>query len=217
MTLTKKQKVILDDVTAKIMRHFGKSIEDATENMIYKACALTVRDEIMKKWQYSHAKVKEMKAKKLYYLSSEFLMGRLWGTNMLNLAMTNDFVAVLKYLGIDINSVENKEADAGLGNGGLGRLAACFIDSLTTLDLPAYGSTIRYEFGLFRQKIVNGYQFDQPDSWLDNGYVWEVERPEEQVEVRFGGKVYTDWHDGRFSFRYENSHTVLAVPYDVPI
>ena len=217
MTLTKKQKVILDDVTAKIMRHFGKSVEDATENMIYKACALTVRDEIMKKWQYSHAKVKEMKAKKLYYLSSEFLMGRLWGTNMLNLAMTNDFVAVLKYLGIDINSVENKEADAGLGNGGLGRLAACFIDSLTTLDLPAYGSTIRYEFGLFRQKIVNGYQFEQPDSWLDNGYVWEVERPEEQVEVRFGGKVYTDWHDGRFSFRYENSHTVLAVPYDVPI
>ncbi len=215
--LTKKQKTILDDITTKVMRMYGKSIEDATENIIYKACALTVRDEIMKKWQYSHAKVKQIKAKKLYYLSSEFLMGRLWGTNMLNLEMTKDYAAVLKHLGIDINAIEDKEADAGLGNGGLGRLAACFLDSLTTLDLPAYGSTIRYEFGFFRQKIVNGYQFEQPDAWLDNGYVWEVERPEETVEVRFGGKVYTDWNDERFSFRYENSHTVLAVPYDVPI
>ncbi len=215
--LTKKQQAILEEITEKVMLNFGKTIEDATENMIYKAAALTVRDEIMKKWQYSHAKVKEMKAKKLYYLSSEFLMGRLFGANMLNLALTNDMTKVLKHIGLDIDAVENKEVDAGLGNGGLGRLAACFIDSLTTLDLPAYGSTIRYEYGLFRQKIIDGYQFEQPDSWLDNGYVWEVERPEETMEVLFGGKVYTDWHDGRFSFRYENSHTVLAVPYDVPV
>ncbi len=215
--LTKKQQALLEEITEKVMLNFGKTIEDATENMIYKAAALTVRDQIMKKWQYSHAKVKEMKAKKLYYLSSEFLMGRLFGANMLNLALTNDMTKVLKHIGLDINAVENREADAGLGNGGLGRLAACFIDSLTSLDLPAYGSTIRYEFGLFRQKIINGYQFEQPDSWLDNGYVWEVERPEETVEVLFGGTVYTDWNDGRFSFRYENSHTVLAIPYDVPV
>ncbi len=215
--LTKKQQALLEEITEKVMLNFGKSIEDATENMIYKSAALCMRDQIMKKWQYSHAKVKEMKAKKLYYLSSEFLMGRLFGTNMLNLALTSDMTKVLKHIGLDINTIEAKEADAGLGNGGLGRLAACFLDSLTTLDLPAYGSTIRYEYGLFRQKIIDGYQFEQPDSWLDNGYVWEVERPEETVEILFGGKVYTDWNDGRFSFRYENSHTVLAVPYDVPV
>lgn len=215
--LTKKQQALLEEITEKVMLNFGKTIEDATENMIYKAAALTMRDRIMKKWQYSHAKVKEMKAKKLYYLSSEFLMGRLFGTNMLNLALTDDMTKVLKHIGLDVNAIENREADAGLGNGGLGRLAACFIDSLTTLDLPAYGSTIRYEYGLFRQKIIDGYQFEQPDSWLDNGYVWEVERPEETVEILFGGKVYTDWYEGRFSFRYENSHTVLAVPYDVPV
>ncbi len=215
--LNKKQQALLEEITEKVMLNFGKSVEDATENMIYKAAALTMRDQIMKKWQYSHAKVKEMKAKKLYYLSSEFLMGRLFGANMLNLALTDDMTKVLNHIGLDINTIENKEADAGLGNGGLGRLAACFLDSLTTLDLPAYGSTIRYEYGLFRQKIIDGYQFEQPDSWLDNGYVWEVERPEETVEILFGGKVYTDWNDGRFSFRYENSHTVLAVPYDVPV
>ena len=217
MQLTKKQQSILEEIKGKVMRHFGKQLEDATENMMYKACALTVRDEIMQRWQDSHAAVKKQKAKKLYYLSSEFLMGRLMGANMLNLAMTDDYVKVFKYIGMDINTVEDQEYDAGLGNGGLGRLAACFLDSLTTLDLPAYGSTIRYEYGLFRQKIIDGYQFEQPDSWLDNGYVWEVQRPEEQVEVRFGGTVHTDWNDGQFSFRYENSHTVLAVPYDVPV
>lgn len=215
--LTKKQQEIYDEITGKIMRYFGKTIEDATEMMVYKACAYTVRDEIMRKWQQSHAAVKEMQAKKLYYLSSEFLMGRLLGTNMLNLALTEDYRKVFEHIGLDINTVEAQESDAGLGNGGLGRLAACFIDSLTTLDLPAYGSTIRYEYGLFKQKIIDGYQFEQPDAWLADGYVWEIARPEEQVEVLFGGKVYTDWYEGRFSFRYENSHTVLAVPYDVPI
>ncbi len=215
--LTEKQQKIYDEITGKLMRHFGKTIEDATENMLYQASAYTVRDEIMKKWRFSHDSVKQLEAKKLYYLSSEFLMGRLLGTNMLNLALTDDFVKVFEHIGLDISSVIEKESDAGLGNGGLGRLAACFIDSLSTLNLPAYGSTIRYEYGLFRQKIIDGHQFEQPDSWLENGYVWEIARPEEQVEVLFGGKVYTDNHDGRFSFRYENSHTVLAVPYDVPV
>ena len=154
--LTKKQQEIYDEITGKIMRYFGKTIEDATEMMVYKACAYTVRDEIMRKWQQSHAAVKEMQAKKLYYLSSEFLMGRLLGTNMLNLALTEDYRKVFEHIGLDINTVEAQESDAGLGNGGLGRLAACFIDSLTTLDLPAYGSTIRYEYGLFKQKIIDG-------------------------------------------------------------
>ena len=215
--LTEKQQKIYDEITGKLMRHFGKTIEDATENMLYQSCAYTVRDEIMKKWRFSHDSVKQLGAKKLYYLSSEFLMGRLLGTNMLNLALTDDYAKVFEYIGLDIAYIKARENDAGLGNGGLGRLAACFIDSLSTLNLPAYGSTIRYEYGLFRQKIIDGHQFEQPDSWLENGYVWEIARPEEQVEVLFGGKVYTDNHDGRFSFRYENSHTVLAVPYDVPV
>ena len=217
MKLTEKQQVILNDITGKLMRHFGRTVEDATDRMLYRVCAMSVRDHIMEKLQKTKQKMREQKPKKLYYLSSEFLMGRLLGANMLNLSLTDDYRAVFAYLGLDINTTENQEPDAGLGNGGLGRLAACFIDSLTTLDLPAYGSTIRYEYGLFRQKIIDGYQFEQPDSWLENGYVWEIERTEEQVDVLFGGKVYTDWHDGRFSFRYENSHTVLAVPYDVPV
>ena len=217
MDLTKKQQQILEEIKGKLMRHFGRNISEATQNMLYKACALTVRDDIMQRSAESHARVRSMDLKRLYYLSSEFLMGRLLGANMLNLALTDDYRAVFDHLGIDLNAIEDQEPDAGLGNGGLGRLAACFLDSLTTLDLPACGSTIRYEYGLFRQKIIDGYQLEQPDSWLDNGFIWEIERPEETVEVRFGGQVYTDWNDGIFSFRYENSHTVLAVPYDVPV
>ena len=125
--------------------------------------------------------------------------------------------SVISSLGYSMDDIVELENDAGLGNGGLGRLAACFIDSLTTMDLPAYGCTIRYEYGLFKQKIVDGYQIELPDPWLEDGNVWEIPRPEEAVEVKFGGQVYTDWYDGKFSFRYENSHTIIAMPYDVPL
>lgn len=215
--LTAKEEELKKMIIGKISRHFGKIMEEATPEMIYKACALTARDEIMEKWSKSHVSVKKNGNKKLYYLSFEFLMGRLLTTNILNLMQTEEYANVIKSLGYDIHEIAELENDAGLGNGGLGRLAACFIDSLTTLDLPAYGCTIRYEYGLFKQKIVDGYQLELPDPWLENGNVWEIARPEETVEVKFGGQVYCDWYEGRYSFRYENEHTILAMPYDVPL
>lgn len=215
--LSNKEEKLKDEIVSKVARHFGKTMEDATPKMIYTACALTARDKIMAKWSLSHKAVKEAESKKLYYLSFEFLMGRLLSTNILNLMQTDEYVRVLESLGYKFSDIVELENDAGLGNGGLGRLAACFIDSLTTLDLPAYGCTIRYEYGLFKQKIVDGYQTELPDPWLEDGNAWEIARPEETVEVKFGGSVYSDWNDGRLTFRYENSHTILAMPYDVPL
>lgn len=215
--LTPVEEALKKEIIGKVNRHFGKVMEEATPHMIYTACALAARDKIMEKWAVSHNEVKKEGSKKLYYLSFEFLMGRLLTTNILNLMQTKEYVNVLESLGYNLNEIAELENDAGLGNGGLGRLAACFIDSLTTMDLPAYGSTIRYEYGLFKQKIVDGYQIELPDPWLEHGNAWEIARPEETVEVKFGGQVYTDWHEGRFSFRYENSHTILAMPYDMPL
>ena len=215
--LTAKETELKNEIEGKVSRHFGKTIEDATPKMIYTACALTARDQIMARWAVSHKEVKKEGSKKLYYLSFEFLMGRLFATNVLNLMQTKEYKNAVAALGYDIEDIVEMENDAGLGNGGLGRLAACFMDSLTTMDLPAYGCTIRYEYGLFRQKIVDGFQTELPDTWLENGNAWEVARPEEAVTVKFGGKVYTDWNDGHFSFRYENAHTITAIPYDVPL
>lgn len=215
--LTTKETELKKEIEGKIARHFGKAMEDATPKMVYTACALTARDEIMARWAISHKEVKKEGSKKLYYLSFEFLMGRLFTTNVLNLMQTKEYTNAIKALGYDISEIAELENDAGLGNGGLGRLAACFMDSLTTMDLPAYGCTIRYEYGLFRQRIVDGFQTELPDTWLENGNAWEVARPEEAVTVKFGGQVYTDWNDGHFSFRYENAHTITAVPYDVPL
>lgn len=215
--LTAEQEALKSDIIGKINRHFGKVLEEATPHMIYAACALTIRDKIMEKWAVSHRDVKKEGSKKLYYLSFEFLMGRLLSTNILNLMQTEDYEVVLEDLGYTLQDVAELENDAGLGNGGLGRLAACFIDSLTTLDLPAYGCTLRYEYGLFRQKIVDGYQTELPDTWLEHGNAWEVARPEEAVKVSFGGDVHTYWEDGKMKIGYSNERTVLAVPYDVPL
>ena len=215
--LTAKQEALKNEIIGKVNRHFGKVMEEATPHMIYSACALTVRDRIMEKWAVSHREVKQEGSKKLYYLSFEFLMGRLLCTNVLNLMQTEDYEVVLNDLGYSLSDVAELENDAGLGNGGLGRLAACFIDSLTTLDLPAYGCTLRYEYGLFRQKIVDGFQTELPDTWLEHGNAWEVARPEEAVKVSFGGEVNSYWEDGKMKISYSNERTVLAVPYDVPL
>ncbi len=215
--LTAKQEALKSEIIGKINRHFGKVLEEATPQMVYAACALTVRDKIMEKWAQSHREVKKEGSKKLYYLSFEFLMGRLLCTNVLNLMQTADYEEVLADLGYSLSDIAELENDAGLGNGGLGRLAACFIDSLTTLDLPAYGCTLRYEYGLFRQKIVDGFQTELPDTWLEHGNAWEVARPEEAVKVSFGGEVNTYWENGKMKISYSNERTVLAVPYDVPL
>ncbi len=215
--LTPAEQKLVAEIEGKVSRHFGKVLEDATPKMIYTACALTARDRIMEMWAASHKQVKEEGSKKLYYLSFEFLMGRLFATNVLNLMQTDEYKNALKSLGYELSDIVELENDAGLGNGGLGRLAACFIDSLTTLDLPAYGCTIRYEYGLFKQKIVDGYQIELPDTWLENGNAWEIARPEETVEVKFGGNAWTEWVDGKCVCRYENERTILAMPYDVPL
>ena len=215
--LTAAEEALKKEIVGKVGRHFGKVMEEATPHMIYTACALTVRDQIMEKWAKSHRQVKEEGSKKLYYLSFEFLMGRLLCTNILNLMQTDEYQHVLADLGYSLSDIAELENDAGLGNGGLGRLAACFIDSLTTMDLPAYGCTIRYEHGLFRQKIVEGYQTELPDEWLEHGNAWEISRPEEAVKVVFGGQVDCEWVDGRMVYKYRNENTVLAMPYDVPL
>lgn len=215
--LSSAEEVLKKEIIGKINRHFGKALDEATPNMVYTACALLARDKIMEKWSESHKYVKTHGNKKLYYLSFEFLMGRLLTTNILNLMQTEEYKNALASLGYSFSDIAEIENDAGLGNGGLGRLAACFIDSLTTMNLPAYGCTIRYEYGLFKQKIVDGYQIELPDPWLEHGSVWEIARPEEAVEVKFGGNVHEYWENDRLKYSYENEYTILAMPYDVPL
>ena len=209
---------IKQSIVGKLQRYNGRSIEEATEQQIYKAVASTVRDQIMQKYTAAREERKNNKAKRLYYLSVEFLMGRSMYCNMLNLVSTKEYREALQELGVDIDRVLKEEPEPGLGNGGLGRLAACFLDSLSSLDLPAMGCTIRYEYGLFRQKIVDGQQVELPDSWLDNGNVWEMAVMEDACEVHFGGHVDVEEDEnGEPHFIHRDYYTVEAVPYDMPI
>lgn len=207
-----------ENILGKIERYFGKTLEEATSKQIYMAVAMTVRDRIMDKWkQTEQYRQKLSDCKKLYYLSFEFLVGRVLNENLMSLGQTKLYKEVLDELGLDLEYIEEMEADAGLGNGGLGRLAACFMNSLATLDYPAYGCGIRYEYGLFKQKIVDGYQIELPDPWLEDGNVWEIARPEEQVEVFFGGNVSTYMENGVMKFYVNNATKVIALPYDMPV
>ncbi len=211
-----KQK-IKDEILGKLRRHFGVTLEEATKVQIYKSCALTIRDTIVDKWTDANKEVIEKKTKRLYYLSAEFLMGRALVNNMVNVNLLKEYKDVLEELGVSLDSIEEQERDAGLGNGGLGRLAACFLDSLSTLDLPTTGCSIRYEYGLFKQKIVNGEQIEVDDNWLEGGSVWEIPRPEEQVEVRYGGSIEEKWTDKGHKVRHKNYYSVIAIPYDCPV
>ena len=209
--------LVKENIKNSLRTRFGKELADATANDMYRATALTVRDEIMDNWTDTRRTIKRENEKVLYYLSFEFLMGRALGNNIMNLMETDIYKQAVKELGFDFSEVEEVEHDAGLGNGGLGRLAACFLDSLATLNYPAYGCGIRYEYGLFKQKIVDGFQTELPDDWLRDGNLWEIERPDDQVEVKFGGQVKEYWQEGHFRYEYENAYTVIAVPYDTPI
>lgn len=208
---------IKSSISGKLRRYYGKTVENATPDQIYKACAFTVRDEIMEKWAESRELLEKGHKKELYYLSFEFLMGRALGNNILNIMQTDVYREALSEMGLDISTVEEVENDAGLGNGGLGRLAACFLDSLSTLELPAFGCGIRYEYGLFKQKIIDGYQIEMPDPWLEDGNVWEIERPEDSVEVHYNGTIEEYHEDGRMKFRHVGYNTVIGEPYDMPI
>ncbi|MGN0801210.1 MAG: glycogen/starch/alpha-glucan phosphorylase [Candidatus Faecivicinus sp.] len=213
----KSVEAIKAELLEKLRTGFGSDLGEATNEQIYQALAMMVRDEIMERRSASRGIRKSTGAKKVYYLSAEFLVGRALHNNMVNLVNETNYLKALEELGIDKNVIFEKEPEPGLGNGGLGRLAACFLDSLTSLQLPAMGCTIRYEFGLFRQKLVDGYQVEVPDNWLDSGNIWEIPRPHETVEVHFGGRVVPYDDDGRMRFRHENYNTVEAVPYDIPV
>ena len=195
-----------------------KDLESAVPHDLFRAAAFTVRDRLMQRWIATQKAYTEKDAKRVYYLSAEFLMGRLLGNNLLNLGIHEEMKKALAKMGVDLAEVEETENDAGLGNGGLGRLAACFLDSCATLGLPVTGYGIRYEFGIFRQVIENGYQVEAPDQWLKYGNPWEIARPEYTVKVKFGGRTeaYLD-STGDVRIRWIDTQDVLGVPYDTPI
>jgi starch phosphorylase len=195
-----------------------KHITDASKGQIYEALAYTIRDIVADKWIETHKTYNKHDVKIVYYLSMEFLMGRFLGNTLINLTLCSDVKEILEELGVDYNAVEDSERDPGLGNGGLGRLAACFLDSLSTMELPSYGCGIRYRNGLFEQKIENGFQVEKPDNWLINGDHWGVKRPEYAVDVYFGGQVRAiKKPDGDYRFVQENAHCIVATPYDYPV
>ena len=204
-------------IIGKLQRYNGRTIEEASNGQIYRALASTVRDQIMQKWMISREERKTNNNKCLFYLSVEFLMGRSLYTNILNLVSLDAYKQALDELHIDVDKVLQEEPEPALGNGGLGRLAACFMDSLASLDLPAMGCSIRYEYGLFRQKIVDGQQVELPDYWLGNGNVWEMPVMEDACEVHFNGHVEMGNENGRTVFRHVGYNTVEAVPYDMPL
>ncbi|MBQ3667739.1 MAG: glycogen/starch/alpha-glucan phosphorylase, partial [Clostridia bacterium] len=208
---------IKESILQYLERNYGCGIIDATRNQIYDALAQTVRDEVMKRRTAYRGERKRQQCKKLYYLSAEFLVGRALHNNMVALVNEENYAVALHELGLDPSAIYEEEPEPGLGNGGLGRLAACFLDSLSSLHLPAMGMTIRYEYGLFRQKIVDGYQVELPDNWLENGSMWELCRQDESQEVHFGGHIEEETDEnGNKVFRHVDYSTVQAVPYDIP-
>ena len=208
---------IKQSIREKLENNFGCGLSDATPQQLYQAVARTVRDEVMRRRTASRGVRKTERKKKVYYLCAEFLTGRALHSNIVNLVNEDNYAQALKELGIDEDAIFELEPEPGLGNGGLGRLAACFLDALTTMELPAMGCTIRYEFGLFRQKLIDGYQAEVPDNWLESGNIWEIPRPDETVEVHFGGRLEEYTENGRLKYRHLDYKTVEAVPYDIPV
>ncbi len=209
---TFKQEVIYN-----VKSLYRRTIDEATPAQVFQAVAYAVKDIIIDEWIATHKTYEKEDAKTVYYLSMEFLMGRALGNNMINITSYKEIKEALDELGFDLNVIEDQEPDAALGNGGLGRLAACFLDSLATLGYPAYGCGIRYRYGMFKQKIQDGFQIEVPDEWLKDGNPFEVRRSEYATEVKFGGYVKTLWENGREKYVQEGYQSVLAVPYDLPV
>ena len=211
------KKLFKSSVINNVKNLFRKTIDEATPMQMFQAVSYAVKDIIIDEWIATHKEYEKQDAKTVYYLSMEFLMGRALGNNIINIGAREEIKEALDEMGIDLNVLEDQEPDAALGNGGLGRLAACFLDSLATLGYPAYGCGIRYRYGMFKQKIEDGYQMEVPDDWLKDGNPFEVRRAEYAMEVKFGGYVKTVWEDGREHYVQEGYQSVLAVPYDLPI
>ena len=212
------KKNFIKEVTENVERLYRKSLDEASQQEIYQAVSQAVKDVVMGNWLDTQKAIDEQEPKIVYYMSMEFLMGRALGNNLINLCAYNEVKEALEEIGLDLNVVEDQEPDPALGNGGLGRLAACFMESLTTLGYAAYGCGIRYRYGMFKQQIIDGFQIEVPDNWLKDGYPFELRRPEYCYEIKFGGNVeeYQD-NDGKLKFRHVNYQSVMAVPYDMPI
>ncbi|MCL2286195.1 MAG: glycogen/starch/alpha-glucan phosphorylase [Firmicutes bacterium] len=215
-TLTKAQ--IMDGIVGNLKSAYRKTIATASNAQIYNALAMTIKEHVSANWIATNEHFEKEKVKVVYYLSMEFLMGRFLGNAMLNLSLADTVKEALDELGIDINMAEETEPDPGLGNGGLGRLAACFLDSLTTMGYPAYGCGIRYHYGIFEQHIENGFQVERPDNWLQHGDPWGVRHEEFAQEIKFGGRVaYYQVETGEYRFKLEDYQSVMAIPYDYPV
>ena len=208
---------VKEAVTLKLSRYFGVTPQEATESQAYKAVVLTVKDMLISGRSAFHNEIKRQSCKRVYYMCMEFLLGRQLRNNLMNLGIAEEYREALKQLGFDLDAMYEHEPDPGLGNGGLGRLAACYLDSLTTLDYPAYGYSLLYEYGFFRQKLVDGTQVELPDTWMPEGDVWLVPRTDKSCTVRFGGHIREEWKDDRCDITLEDAEEVLAVPYDLMI
>lgn len=211
------KETLKEQIRSNLRLLYRKDISEATPQMVYQAVAYSVKDTVINNWIETQKVFEETQAKKLYYLSMEFLVGRALGNTIQALAEEKEVQEALSELGFDLVSIEDEERDPALGNGGLGRLAACFLDSLSTLGYPAYGCGVRYHYGMFRQKIENGYQVEIPDEWLKYGYPFEIKREEYACEVKFGGYVTTRIEEGQPRFYQEGYQSVLAIPYDLPV
>ena len=210
--MNKKQAI--ERLNQACMRLFGCNMDEATDKQAYKALCTVLRNEMYDRRRAFKKSYKEEGRKQVYYMSMEFLVGTSLRNNLYNMGLEKTFTEALKDLGQDITALYELDPDAGLGNGGLGRLASCYMDSLTGLDYPATGFSIRYEFGIFKQQIVDGWQMELPDNWLQMGDVWLVPKEDDAVEVRFGGEV-NEWYDnGKFKIAQHGYSTVMAVPYN---
>ena len=207
------------EVETNVKTLFRKTVDEATPQQLFQAVSYAVKEVIIDDWLETQKQYEKEDPKMVYYMSMEFLMGRALGNNLINMTAYTEVKEALEEMGIDINAIEDLEPDPALGNGGLGRLAACFLDSLATLGYAAYGCGIRYRYGMFKQKIENGYQVEKPDNWLKDGNPFELRRPEYAKEVRFGGNIRVEYDDvtGAMRFVQENYESVLAIPYDYPV
>ena len=212
------KKNFIKTVTENVERLYRKSLDEASQQEIYQAVSQAVKDVIMSNWLDTQKAMDEQEPKIVYYMSMEFLMGRALGNNLINLCAYKEVKEALEEIGLDLNVIEDQEPDPALGNGGLGRLAACFMEPLTTLGYAAYGCGIRYRYGMFKQQIIDGFQIEVPDNWLKDGYPFELRRPEYCYEIKFGGNVEESMDEkGCLRFKHVNYQSVMAIPYDMPI
>lgn len=211
MTAQEFEKILVD----KLFSEYNVDMENASEEQIYNALALIIRGMLSKKRKRFASRTYGVNGKKVYYLCMEFLMGRSLKTNLFNMGLNEAAEAVLKKHGVRLERIYEQEPDAGLGNGGLGRLAACYLDGMATDDIPGTGYSILYEYGIFKQKIVDGWQQERADNWLPGGRVWLKSHPDQSFEVKFDGFVEESWDDDYHHVRHRDYSSVIAVPYDM--